>query len=68
MIAAAPLISIRHITKRYPGVVALDDVTFDVAVGELRAIVRRERGGQEHADEKFSAGVVTEFDGELRLA
>ena len=45
MIAAAPLILIRHVTKRYPGVVALDDVSFDIMAGELRAIVGENGAG-----------------------
>jgi ABC-type sugar transport system ATPase subunit len=66
MIAAAPLILIRHVTKRYPGVVALDDVSFDIMAGELRAIVG-ENGAGKSTLMKILSGVVTEFDGELRL-
>jgi len=62
----APLISIRGVTKRYPGVLALDDVSFDVYPGDFHAIVG-ENGAGKSTLMKILAGVVTEFDGEILL-
>jgi len=47
--AAHPLIAMRAIVKRYPGVTALDGVDFVVEPGEVMALVAGERSGQEHA-------------------
>lgn len=63
----SPLISIDHITKRFPGVVALNDVAFDIARGELHAIVG-ENGAGKSTLMKILAGVIPEFEGELRLS
>ena len=48
--AGAPLLEMRGITKRFPGVVADDRVDFDVRRGRGAHAVRRERRRQEHAD------------------
>ncbi len=36
---AKPIIEIRGVTKEFPGVVALQDVSFDIKKGEFHAIV-----------------------------
>ena len=46
---AAPLLQMRGITKRFPGVLANDDVDFDVRRRRGARPVRRERRRQEHA-------------------
>jgi ABC-type sugar transport system ATPase subunit len=61
-----PLISIDHITKRFPGVVALDSVTFDIPRGELHAIVG-ENGAGKSTLMKILAGVIADFEGDLRI-
>jgi ABC-type sugar transport system ATPase subunit len=62
----SPLIAIRHITKHFPGVVALGDVTFDIQAGELHAIVG-ENGAGKSTLMKILAGVIPDFEGELLL-
>ena len=62
----APLISIDHVTKRFPGVVALDDVCFDIVEGELHAIVG-ENGAGKSTLMKILAGVLTQYEGRLKL-
>ena len=44
-------LSIQRITKTYPGVVALNDVSIDFREGEVHAAGRRKRRGKVHADE-----------------
>jgi len=61
-----PLISILKVTKRFPGVVALDRVSFDVLPGELHAIVG-ENGAGKSTLMKILSGVIPDFEGELRL-
>jgi len=60
------LISIRVVSKEYPGVRALSDVSFDVAAGELVAIVG-ENGAGKSTLMKILSGVVTEYSGEVVL-
>ncbi len=62
----APIISIRNVTKRFPGVTALDSVSVDIVRGELHAIVG-ENGAGKSTLMKILAGVIPEFEGELLL-
>jgi ABC-type sugar transport system ATPase subunit len=62
-----PIISIRSITKRFPGVTALSDVSLDITPGELHAIVG-ENGAGKSTLMKILSGVITDYDGELLLA
>ena len=61
-----PHISIRSVTKRFPGVVALTDVSIDVAAGELHSICG-ENGAGKSTLMKILSGVLTEYDGEIAL-
>ena len=63
---AAPHISVRSITKRFPGVTALKDVSLSVARGELHAICG-ENGAGKSTLMKILAGVITEYDGDLQI-
>ena len=60
------LIQVDHITKRFGGTVALQDVSLEFAAGELHAIVG-ENGAGKSTLMKILSGVITEYDGELRL-
>jgi ABC-type sugar transport system ATPase subunit len=62
-----PIISINHVTKRFPGVVALEDVTLDVSPGELHAICG-ENGAGKSTLMKVLSGVLIDYEGELLLA
>lgn len=61
-----PLISIQHVTKRFGGVVALDDVSFDVAPGAFHAIVG-ENGAGKSTLMKILSGVLTDYEGTILL-
>src|SRR5262245_8553211 len=62
-----PLIVIEHVTKRFPGVVALNDVTFDIQAGELHAVVG-ENGAGKSTLMKILSGVITDYEGQLGYA
>jgi ribose transport system ATP-binding protein len=61
-----PLICVEQITKRFPGVTALDGVTFDVRKGEFHAVVG-ENGAGKSTLMKILSGVITDFEGTLRI-
>ena len=44
--AATAILAARHITKRFPGVLALDRVDLDVAAGEIHAILGQNGAGK----------------------
>jgi ribose transport system ATP-binding protein len=62
----ATVMQMRRITKRFPGVVALDDVTFDVHAGEVHGLVG-ENGAGKSTLMKIMSGIYTGYDGELIL-
>lgn len=63
---AESVISIRGITKRFPGVVALEDVSLEIERGELHSICG-ENGAGKSTLMKILSGVICDFDGELRV-
>ena len=58
------LLEMRSITKRFPGVLALCDVNFDVRPGEVHALVG-ENGAGKSTLMKILAGVYTRDSGEI---
>ncbi|QDT63422.1 sugar ABC transporter ATP-binding protein [Calycomorphotria hydatis] len=59
-------ISIHSVSKRFGGVTALDDVTFEIRAGECHAICG-ENGAGKSTLMKILAGVLTDYEGEYQL-
>src|SRR5687767_12450220 len=59
-------VSFRSITKRFPGVVALDDVTFDIGVGSCHALCG-ENGAGKSTLGKLLAGIYAPDGGQLAV-
>jgi ribose transport system ATP-binding protein len=64
--AAEPAILMRGITKRFPGVVALDGVTLDIRRGEVHAICG-ENGAGKSTLMKILSGVYAPDEGSLEV-
>ncbi|MDQ1588038.1 MAG: sugar transport system ATP-binding protein [Microbacteriaceae bacterium] len=64
---SAPLIELSNATKRYPGVLALDDVDFRMAVGEVRALLGKNGAGKSTLI-KVLGGTERLNEGALRVA
>ncbi|PYE82332.1 multiple monosaccharide ABC transporter ATP-binding protein [Pseudoroseicyclus aestuarii] len=64
----APILEMRGITKTFPGVKALDDVTLSVETGEIHALVG-ENGAGKSTLMKVLSGVYAhgQYDGEILL-
>ncbi|MCA9148240.1 MAG: sugar ABC transporter ATP-binding protein [Planctomycetales bacterium] len=60
------MISIQSVTKRYPGVVALEDVSFDIMPGELHSICG-ENGAGKSTLMKILSGVIPDYEGQLLI-
>ena len=60
------MLQIRHVSKSFPGVRALDDVSVDFAPGEVHAIVG-ENGAGKSTLIKIICGIYTPDDGEVLL-
>jgi simple sugar transport system ATP-binding protein len=61
-----PLLSIRGLTKAYPGVVANSDVSFDIQPGEVHALLG-ENGAGKSTLVKMIYGLVKPDSGEMRV-
>jgi ribose transport system ATP-binding protein len=63
---SAPAVRFAGITKRFPGVTALDDVSFDVAAGECHAVCG-ENGAGKSTLGKILAGLMAPDAGRIAL-
>ena len=64
--AIAPALEMRNISKQYPGVRALDDVSLSVEVGEIHALLG-ENGAGKSTMMKILAGAQSKDGGEILL-
>jgi simple sugar transport system ATP-binding protein len=62
----APLLEMRNITKQFPGVLANDDVSFDVLAGEVHTLLG-ENGAGKSTLMKILFGLYQPDGGEIRL-
>ena len=63
----APAVRFEHVTKRFPGVVALEDVTFDIAAGSCHALCG-ENGAGKSTLGKILAGLYPVDAGHVQVA
>jgi ribose transport system ATP-binding protein len=61
-----PLLTLRGVSKRFGGVLALDNVNFDLESGEVHGLIG-ENGAGKSTMMKLLAGVYSDYDGEMRL-
>lgn len=63
---ALPLISLKNVSKTFPGVQALDDVSLEVFPGEVHAVLG-ENGAGKSTLMKILSGIITKDSGEMLL-
>jgi rhamnose transport system ATP-binding protein len=62
-----PLLELKHISKTFPGVQALDDVQFDICAGEVHALLG-ENGAGKSTLIKIASGVYQADAGEILVS
>jgi ribose transport system ATP-binding protein len=62
-----PLVTIQHLNKSFPGVRALEDCQFELAAGEVHALMG-ENGAGKSTLVKVLAGVYTKDSGDIRIS
>jgi ABC-type sugar transport system ATPase subunit len=62
----SPLLEMRGISKNFPGVRALNSVSFDLSSGEIHALVG-ENGAGKSTLMKILGGAYSEYEGEIRI-
>src|SRR4028118_1531319 len=60
----APVLEVRRVTKRFPGVLALDDISFVLRPGEVHALVG-ENGAGKSTMIKVMTGVYSPDEGQI---
>lgn len=60
------ILSVRNLTKRFGGLVAVNDVSFDVAAGQIQALIGPNGAGKSTTFNLIT-GVLTPSSGEVRL-
>jgi simple sugar transport system ATP-binding protein len=65
-VTASPIVELRHITKRFPGIVANDDITLSVNAGEIFAIAG-ENGAGKSTLMSVLFGMYNPDEGEIRV-
>ena len=63
---ASKLVSMENVSKRYPGVLALDQARFDLRAGEVHALVG-ENGAGKSTLVKILSGIAKADSGEVLL-
>lgn len=61
-----PILKVENITKRYPGVLALDSVSFEIEPGEIRGLIG-ENGAGKSTIIKSIAGAIEFDEGKLTI-
>lgn len=65
-VSETPALALRHVTKRYPGVLALDDMSIQFKAGEIHALLG-ENGAGKSTLIKTIAGAIAPDAGEIQI-